>query len=117
LLEAGTCDRALVLAVEIFEECADLTRATAVPTGGRWWRPRRACGWSGRGHVAFETRAGAGRPGAGAGERFAAGPLAELRDWRARATAGPVELSGRWRGEQARLHWSPEISHARGSAA
>ena len=50
-------------------------------------------------------------------ERFAAGPLADLRDWRGRGTAGPVELSGRWRGEQARLHWSPEESHARGSAA
>jgi len=54
---------------------------------------------------------------AGRGERFAAGPLVDLREWRARATAGPVELSGRWRGEHARLHWNPEISHARGSAA
>ena len=44
-------------------------------------------------------------------------PLADLRDWRARAMAGPVELSGRWRGEHARLLWSPEKSHARGSAA
>ena len=48
---------------------------------------------------------------------FLAGLLSDLRDWRARATAGPVELSGRWRGEHARLHWSPEKSHVRGSAA
>jgi hypothetical protein len=120
LLDAGTCDRALVLAVEIFEECADLYarhrrsyRWPLVETAACLWLER------GGGELSFESTRGGRRPAgaAGAGERFAAGPLADLRDWRARATAGPVELSGRWRGEQARLHWSPEISHTRGSAA
>ena len=120
LLEAGTCDRALVLAVEIFEECADLYarhrrsyRWPLVETAACLWLER------GAGALSFES-ARDGRRAAGAaepGERFAAGPLADLRDWRVRATAGPVELSGRWRGEHARLHWSPEKSHVRGSAA
>jgi len=116
LLDAGTCDRALVLAVEIFEECADLYarhrrsyRWPLVETAACLWLER------GGGELSFESARG-GRRAAG-GERFAAGPLADLHDWRARATAGAVELSGRWRGEQARLHWSPERSHARGSAA
>jgi len=120
LLDAGTCDRALVLAVEIFEECADLYarhrrsyRWPLVETAACLWLER------GAGELSFESARGGPRAtgAAGQGERFAAGPLADLRDWRARATAGPVELSGRWRGEQARLHWSPGISHARGSAA
>ena len=120
LLDAGTCDRALVLAVEIFEECADLYarhrrlyRWPLVETAACLWLER------GGGELSFESARGGRRAAgaAGAGERFAAGPLADLRDWRAWATAGPVELSGRWRGEHARLHWSPEISHARGSAA
>jgi len=120
LLDAGTCDRALVLAVEIFEECADLYarhrrfyRWPLVETAACLWLER------GAGELSFESaRGNQGAAGAaGRGERFAAGPLADLRDWRARATAGPVELSGRWRGEHARLHWGPEISHARGSAA
>jgi hypothetical protein len=120
LLEAGTCDRALVLAVEIFEECADLYarhrrsyRWPLVETAACLWLER------GAGAISFESARDGGRVAgaAGPGERFAAGPLADLRDWRARETTGPVELSGRWRGEQARLHWSPEKSHARGSAA
>jgi len=120
LLEAGTCDRALVLAVEIFEECADLYarhrrsyRWPLVETAACLWLER------GAGAISFESARG-GRQvtgAAGPGERFAAAPLADLREWRARGTAGPVELSGRWRGEQARLHWSMEKSHARGSAA
>jgi len=120
LLEAGTCDRALVLVVEIFEECADLYarhrrfyRWPLVETAACLWLER------GAGVLAFESARG-GRRGRGAareGERFAAGPLADLRDWRARGSPGPLELSGQWRGEYARLHWSPEISHARGSAA
>ena len=120
LLEAGTCDQALVLAVEIFEECADLYarhrrsyRWPLVETAACLWLER------GAGALSFES-ARDGRLAAGAaepGERFAAGPLADLRDWRARATAGPVELSGRWRGEHARLLWSPDKSHARDSAA
>ncbi|HET9856178.1 MAG TPA: beta-ketoacyl synthase N-terminal-like domain-containing protein [Methylomirabilota bacterium] len=120
LLEAGTCDRVLVLAVEIFEECADLYarhrrsyRWPLVETAACLWLER------GAGTISFESARDGRRAvgAAGPGERFAAGPLADLRDWRARGTAGSVELSGRWRGEQARLHWSPERFHARGSAA
>jgi len=120
LLEAGGCDRVLVLAVEIFEECADLY--TRHRRAYRWpLVETAACLWleRGAGAISLESARG-GRPAAGpagGGERFAAGPLADLRDWCARAPAGPVELSGRWRGEHARLHWSPEIVHARGSAA
>ena len=120
LLDEDRCDRALLLAVEIFEECGDLyarhrryTRWPLVETAACLWLER------GQGELRFQSSRG-GKPAGPArrgGERFAAGPLADLRDWRARATAGPVELSGRWRGEQARLHWSPEKSHARGSAA
>jgi hypothetical protein len=80
-----------------------------------------ACLWleRGAGAISFESARAGGRAAGAArpGERFAAGPLVDLGEWRARATMGPVELSGRWRGEQARLHWSPENSHARGSAA
>ena len=120
LLAAGTCDRALVLAVEIFEECADLY--TRHRRSYRWpLVETAACLWleRGAGAISFESARARGRAAgaAGPGERFAAGPLVELREWRARATGGPVELSGCWRGEQARLQWSPENSHARGSAA
>ena len=116
-LEDGICDRALVLVVEIFEECADL-----------YARYRRFCRWPlvetaaclwlepGAGELSFRS-AREGRPGdrGGAGERFAAGPLAELRDRRAAPAAGPIELSGWWRGEYARLELRPE--RARGGAA
>jgi hypothetical protein len=120
LLEAGACDRALVLTVEIFAECADLLA-----------RHRRLCRWPlvetagclwlepGGGALSLES-ARDPRPRGGAhrgGERFAAGPLADLREWRARGGPGPLELEGRWRQEHARLIWQPETSHARGSAA
>ncbi|MEX2222322.1 MAG: beta-ketoacyl synthase N-terminal-like domain-containing protein, partial [Candidatus Rokuibacteriota bacterium] len=119
LLEAGTCDRALVLVVEIFEECADLYARHR-----RFYRwplvETAACLWlePGVGELRFEsTRGGRGAGGAAReGERFAAGPLADLQEWRARAPAGPLELSGRWRDEHARLHWSPETSHAAAAA-
>ena len=119
LLDEGRCDRALLLVVEIFEECADLytrhrrfTRWPLVETA--------ACLWlePGAGELRFESARG-GKPAAETrgGERFAAGPLADLRERLDRAPAGPIELSGRWRDEHARLHWSTERSHARGSAA
>jgi hypothetical protein len=120
LLDTGRCDRALVLAVEIFEECADLyarhrrlNRWPLVETAACLWLER------GEGELELESVRGglaARRDGSG-GERFAAGPLADLREWLDRAAAGPLELSGRWRGEQARLRWHMLTSHARGSAA
>ena len=119
LLEHGTCDRALLLAVEIFEECADLyaghrrfTRWPLVETAACLWLER------GEGELRFESvRGGAAGPAARGGERFAAGPLADLREWLDRASDGPLELSGRWRGERARLHWNMLTSHPRGGAA
>ncbi|HEY7040703.1 MAG TPA: beta-ketoacyl synthase N-terminal-like domain-containing protein [Methylomirabilota bacterium] len=120
LLETGRCDRALVLVVEIFAECADLyarhrrfDRRVLVETAACLWLER------GEGELRFES-ARDGRPEdepARGRERFAAGPLADLRDWRGRSPAGPVELSGCWRGEHARLRWNTVTSHARGSAA
>jgi hypothetical protein len=120
LLETGRCDRALVLAVEIFQECADLyarhrrfDRRPLAETAACLWLER------GEGDLRFEST----RDGRPAGdpvrvpERFAAAPLAELREWLDRAPAGTVELSGRWRGEHARLRWNTVRTYARGSAA
>src|SRR5262249_5809780 len=120
LLEAGRCDGALVLAVEIFEECSDLYARHR-----RFYRwplvETVACLWlePGAGELQFESgrSGGPGRRAPDVGERFAAAPLADLSErWRD-ARAGALELSGRWRGEHARLRWSMVTSHARGSAA
>lgn len=112
LLDDGACDRALVLAVEIFDECADL-----FARGGRLLgRPlveAAGCLWleRGAGELVFESRRGA-RAGRGSGpELLSCAPLAELEAWRRRPTAGPLALSGRWRGETARLAWpAPPVS-------
>ena len=119
LLDEGRCDRALLLVVEIFEECADLyarhrrfTRWPLVETA--------ACLWlePGAGNLKFESARAAGRPrrpAAASGSRRARSPIC-ASGWTAERAA-PFELTGRWRDEQARLHWSTERSHARGSAA
>jgi hypothetical protein len=106
LLEDAACDRALVLAVEIFEECADL-----FARGGRLLgRPlveAAGCLWleRGGGALAFESRR-EGRPGRASGpELLSCAPLAEVDAWRRRQAAEPLALSGRWRGETARLLW------------
>jgi hypothetical protein len=119
LLENGACDRVLVLAVEIFAECADLYARHArfyrwplVETAAALWLE------PGTGDLSFESTRAAGPAAAAAGgERFAAGPLAELAEWRGREAPGPVELTGRWRGEHARLIWNVAKSYARDSAA
>jgi len=119
LLDEGRCDRVLLVTVEIFEECADLyarhrrfTRWPLVETAACLWLER------GEGELRFRSTRGerATAPARG-GERFAAGPLADLREWLDRAPGGALELAGRWRGEYARLDWSMVTSHARGSAA
>jgi len=120
LLDEDRCDRALVLAVEIFEECGDLyarhrryTRWPLVETA--------ACLWLERGVGELRLQSSRSRKAEGpaprGGERFAAGPLADLREWLDRGATGPLELSGHWRDEHARLGWSTVRSHARGSAA
>jgi hypothetical protein len=106
LLDDAVCDRALVLAVEIFDECADL-----FARGGRLLgRPlveAAGCLWleRGAGDLVFESRREA-RAGSGSGpELLSCAPLAELDASRRRPAAEPLALSGRWRGETARLIW------------
>jgi len=109
LLESGACDRALVLAVEIFDECADLyararrlVREPLVETA--------ACLWlePGAGEMAFRSSRGR-RPRADdhgiPGERLGCEPMVALDRWRRDASSGALELSGWWRGEEARLVW------------
>ena len=108
LLEAGTCDRALVLAVEIFDECADLFAKARRLTGGPLIETA-GCLWlePGEGTLTFESsRARGRRMTAGIGERLGGGPLAELDRWRATPAGRPPALAGDWRGERARVVWS-----------
>jgi hypothetical protein len=111
-LAAGECDRALVLAVETFDECADLYAA------GRWVVARplveaAACALlePGAGELTYaEGRARRERPDPKGierrlGEAFAATPLVALGV--ARASGGPLDarLEGAWRGTRASLSW------------
>jgi beta-ketoacyl synthase-like protein len=115
LLASSQCDRALVLAVETFRECADLFAR------GRWLVGRplvesAACAvlGPGAGELTYsEHRVGrAGRLPATPvarrlGEAFACVPLAELGAARA-AAPGPLNvlLTGAWRGARAALRWT-----------
>jgi hypothetical protein len=107
LLDETACDRALVLAVEVFEECADLYERSRrllgqplVEAAGCLWLER------GAGDLVFEARRDGRRSGrsASGSELMSCGPLAALEAWR-RSPAGPLELRGSWRGETARLVW------------
>jgi len=108
LLESGVCDRALVLAVEIFEECAD-QYARARRLTGRPLVEAAGCLWlePGHGQLVLESRRH-GRRGRrqDSGEMFACEPLAAIDRWRREAGAGPLDVAGVWRGEEARLAWS-----------
>jgi hypothetical protein len=111
LLERGRCERALVLAVETFAECADLYAR------GRWLAGRplveaAACALLTPG--ALRARYGEASSASRletlarrrAGETFACAPLLALAlagDDRAR---GPVALTGAWRGRRAALTWA-----------
>ncbi|HEV8440830.1 MAG TPA: beta-ketoacyl synthase N-terminal-like domain-containing protein [Methylomirabilota bacterium] len=117
-LESGACDRALVLAVETFEECADLyaragrlLRWPLVETAGCLWLE------AGGGRLLFESTRGRGHRRASAGdggERFSCQPLATLHRWRQGDGSEPLELDGAWRGEQARLRWTVGAPELRG---
>ncbi len=114
LLASSACDRALVLTVETFDECADLYAR------GRWLVGRplveaAACvllepgagslSYSeGRSRRSARTAAGGIEPRLGAA--FACAPLVELGMARA-AGAGPLDLRlrGVWRGSEAVLRW------------
>ena len=118
LLTAGRCARALVLAVETFEECAGLFAR------GRWLvrRPlveaaacallvpgaQRARYDAPRTPSALETLARVR-----AGETLACGPLIALALAREDSAAGPVSVSGEWRGRRAGLHWQEPNAGAR----
>jgi hypothetical protein len=108
-LRAGDCERAIVLAVETFEECRDL-----------YARGRRLLRWPlveaavalwlepGRGRVGLRGGRAAPRPGAaGAGETGACAPLLALAGRRPGAGAS-IRLRGRWQGEEAELTWSDD---------
>jgi 3-oxoacyl-(acyl-carrier-protein) synthase len=105
LLAAGRCDRALVLAVETFEECGELWRR------GRWTTPRplveaAACAVLAAGSI--ESAYGAddvdpaweAAAARRAGQTLACGPLVALALARAEG-AGPVRVTGTWRGRRA----------------
>jgi Beta-ketoacyl synthase, N-terminal domain len=120
LLESGACDRALVLAVEIFEECADLFARAR----GRLSRPlveAAGCLWlePGEGTLSFEQRCGGRGEAGGArqrlGEMLACEPVAALALARDGGATGPLRLQGAWRGETARLAWSRNPYQMRGA--
>ncbi len=123
LLEARQCDRALVLAVEIFEECADLfavgARLTGHPlveaAGAVWLEP-------GEGTLALESHRGGARPDPGGirqrlGETFACEPLAVWDLWRGGGAGGSLCLGGGWRGETVRLLWTGAAARVEASTS
>lgn len=121
LLESGACARALVLAVEIFEECADLFERAR----GRLARPLvevAGCLWlePGEGTLGLDHRRGGRRETGGArqrlGEMLACEPVAALALARDNDAGGPLRLQGAWRGETARLAWSQSPYQIRGAA-
>jgi len=110
LLAGGRCERALVLAVETFEECA------ALYARGRWLVRRplveaAACALLVPG--ALRARYDAPRTPSTletlarvrAGETFACAPLIALALARDGGAAGSVSVTGEWRGRRAGLHW------------
>jgi len=111
LLESGSCDRALVLAVEIFAECADLFARGRGPLA----RPlveAAGCLWleRGKGTLTLDHGRGGPRAARGArqrlGEMLACEPVAALALAREAGHEGPLQIDGAWRGETARLAWS-----------
>jgi hypothetical protein len=112
LLQGGLCDRALVLAVETFAECADLY-ARGRRLAGRPLVEAAGCVWlePGAGTLVLESRRGGRRPDPGGirrrlGETFACEPLAVLDRWRRDGETSPLSVSGGWRGETVELSWT-----------
>jgi len=110
LLGAGRCERALVLAVETFEDCAELYAR------GRWLVKRplveaAACVLLTPGRL--RTRYDAprapsaleARVRARAGETLACAPLIALALAREDGAPGPICVTGEWRGRRAGLYW------------
>jgi Beta-ketoacyl synthase, N-terminal domain len=110
LLEAGACDRALVLAVEIFEECVDLYARAGRPAAEPLVEAA-GCVWleRGQGELALQEGVRAAGPAEvrrRAGQTFACEPLAALGLAR-HAPSGPALLAvdAEWCGARARLTW------------
>jgi hypothetical protein len=121
LLEVGACDRALVLAVEVFEECADLFARLRSPLDGPLVEGA-ACLWlePGEGTLTFERRRGREDEGSvrlQLGEMLACEPLAALALARESAGHEAMRVHGSWRGETARLEWSRAPYRTRPRAA
>jgi hypothetical protein len=109
LLGDGRCERAIVLAVETFEECADLYAR------GRWLVKRplveaAACAllvpgaWRARYDAPRTPSALETATRTRAGETLACAPLIALALAREEDPTGPVSLTGEWRGRRAGLH-------------
>jgi len=120
LLETGACGRALILSVEIFDECADLyARARRFRRGPLV--EAAACLWlepGDAGHLSFQSARERGARD-GAEELFACAPLAALAQRRREGLTGAFTLSGCWRGERACIEWSlpePITASARDTA-
>src|SRR5882762_6254930 len=110
LLASGRCARALVLAVETFEECEGLYAR------GRWLVRRplveaAACtllvpgALSARYEVPREPAALETLARVRAGETFACAPLIALALAGNGGTMGPISVTGEWRGRRAGVHW------------
>lgn len=118
LLTSGACDRALVLAVEVFDECRDFYARRSRLVGS----PRveaAGCVWlePGTGPLTLDCARRRGRPDrAGVrqrlGEAFACEPLAALGLWRRDRGADSLCLRGAWRGEVVTLSWPEEATTA-----
>lgn len=121
LLEMSACDRALVLAVEVFEECADLFESVRPRFEGPLVEAAVCLLLEpGEGTLTFERRRGR-REGGGArrrlGEMLACEPLAALALARETAGEGLMQVDGSWRGETTRLEWSESPYRTRPRAA
>ena len=119
LLDVGACDRTLVLAVDVFEECADLFESGR----GRLARPlveTAGCLWlePGEGTLSLAHQRGGTREADSArerlGEMLACEPVAALALARESGAGGAVSVHGAWRGETARLAWSQSPYPGRG---
>ncbi|HVQ74920.1 MAG TPA: beta-ketoacyl synthase N-terminal-like domain-containing protein [Candidatus Binatia bacterium] len=114
LLAGATCDRVLVLAVEIFDECADLY--ARVRSGEDPLVEAAGCAWLERGTGTLALEEGVATAGRDdvrrrVGETFSCEPLAALGLRRSVvAGAGPIAVSARWGGEEVTLIWGGPTS-------
>jgi hypothetical protein len=117
LVASGQCERALVLTVETFEECAALWQRA------RWTLPgpfveSTACGLVGPGEAPMTYRARAeasllaGAAETRAGRTLACAPLVALALARATGSAS-AEVSGTWRGRTAAIELAIAAQPAR----